>query len=289
MHELAVGGDVREHVGERAAVPREAQARPQPFDLLQRAQELPHGVGCEAVVEVQRDAPQQVVSGYEQAPLGLEQAYVRRRVTGRLVHAPSAEVGVDLQAREQCPVGLDDARDARVARAPLGRVAAQGLLGNPALAGDLDAPFEHRLGVFGHAPHVLVVGVHPQLAPGQLDDRGRLAIVIGVRVSADDQARVLEPQPTHRKRALEVRKRVGLVHAGVEQHEPSIGGHRPCVAVRHAWPRQRQAQAKDARQHALAPPQLALGRGSFPEGASLRRRGLHAMPVCSRPLSRTLD
>src|SRR5437763_15156250 len=50
MHELAAGGDVREHVGERAAVPREAQARPQPFYLLQRAQELPDGAGCEVEV-----------------------------------------------------------------------------------------------------------------------------------------------------------------------------------------------------------------------------------------------
>ena len=42
--------------------------------------------------------------------------------------------------------------------------------------------------------HVRVVGVHPQLAAGALDDRRRLAVVVGVRVRADEQAHVLEPQ-----------------------------------------------------------------------------------------------
>ena len=86
---------------------------------------------------------------------------------------------------------------------------------------------------------------------------GGLAVVVGVGVRADDQAHVLEAQVAHRERPFEVRERVRLVHARVEQHDAVAGRDRPGVAVGNARPRQRQAQAKDARQHALAPPQLA--------------------------------
>ena len=48
------------------------------------------------------------------------------------------------------------------------------------------------------------------------------------------------------------------MHAGVEQHHPVAGGDRPRVSVGDAGPRERQAQAKDAGEHTLAPPELAF-------------------------------
>jgi hypothetical protein len=107
---------------------------------------------------------------------------------------------------------------------------------------------------------VLVVGVHPQLAAGAVDDVARLPVVVGVRVRADDEPDVVEAQVHLAERALEVRERAGLVHAGVEQHDAVARGDRPGVAVRDAGPGQRQAQPPHAGDHALATSELALAR-----------------------------
>ena len=155
-------------------------------------------------------------------------------------------------------IGLDDRGDARFVVAALGGVAAQRLLGNAGLARDLQAPQERRVGIFGPAPGVLVVGVHPQLAARALDDRGGLAVVVGVGVGADEQTNVLERETAHRKRPFEVGERARRVDAGVEQDDPIARRHRPGVAVGHAGPGQGQAQAKDAGEDALAPPKLRL-------------------------------
>src|SRR5690606_1179002 len=69
---------------------------------------------------------------------------------------------------------------------------------------------------------------------------------------------VLEPQADHPHRAFELLQRPGLVHARVDQDDPVAGSDRPCVAVRDARPGQRQAQAPQPAEHALAAPQLAL-------------------------------
>ena len=80
--------------------------------------------------------------------LGLEQAHVRGRVPGGLIDGPRAEIGLDDHACQQRAVGLDDRGDARFAVAgALGGVAAQGLLGNPGLARDLQAPHDRRVGI----------------------------------------------------------------------------------------------------------------------------------------------
>ena len=63
----------------------------------------------------------------------------------------------------------------------------------------------------------------------------------------------------------------GLVHAGVEEHDPVARRHRPRVAVRHAGPGQRQAQAPDAGQQPLAAADLALAGG----GGHRRRHLMH--------------
>ena len=185
---------------------------------------------------------------------------MRGRVSGRLVDDPLAQVGGDGDAVHEVAVGLDRPGDARFGAVALGRVAPQRLDRHAALARDLQSPREHRVGILDHPRHELVVGVHPQLAAHLLDDRGRLAAVIGVRVGADDQACVLEAQVAHGERAFEVRERARLLHAGVEQDEAVACRDRPGVAVRDAGPGQRQAQPEDAREHALAPAELALAR-----------------------------
>ena len=64
----------------------------------------------------------------------------------------------------------------------------------------------------------------------------------------------------------------GSVHAGVEQHDPVARRHGPRVAVGYARPRQRQAQAEDARENPFAAAQLAPGT-AFDSGAPARRSG----------------
>ena len=178
-------------------------------------------------------------------------------MAGGLVHAPRTEVAVDRDPRDQIAVRLDHSGDARFARAPLGGPQPQWLLGHAAVAGDLDAAVEHRLRVLGHARHVLVVGMQPQLTPGAGDDRGGLSVVVGVGVRAHDQAHLLEAQVAHVERPFQLRERVGLMHARVEQHHAVAGPDGPRVAVGHARPGKRQAQAVHAREHALAPAELA--------------------------------
>ena len=127
----------------------------------------PDRVGRVAELEVQRDAPEQVVAGDQQAALGLEQADVRGRVAGRLVGDPLAEVAwprrdaVETRSRSG---SIGPAMPDPIAAAALGRVAAQRLLGHAALARHLQAPREHRVGVLDHPRHQLVARVHPQLA-----------------------------------------------------------------------------------------------------------------------------
>ncbi len=95
-------------------------------------------------------------------------------------------------------------------------VATQRLLGNAALARDLQAPGDLGVGVLCPLGHVLVVGVHPQLTAGALHDRGGLPVVVGMGVGADDQANVLDAQVAHLQRPFQMRHGAGLVHAGVE-------------------------------------------------------------------------
>ncbi len=116
--ELAVALDVGVHVGERAPVPGQAQARPESLDDVERAQELADRVGGVAVVEVQGDAPEQMVAGDQQAALGLEQAHVRGRVAGRLVRDPLAEIGADADPVDELPVGPRSGRRSPVRGLP---------------------------------------------------------------------------------------------------------------------------------------------------------------------------
>ena len=61
--------------------------------------------------------------------------------------------------------------------------------------------------------------------------------------------------------AVQMHHRAGLVHARVDEDDAAAGGQRPGVAVRHARPRQRQAQPPDAGEDLLAPSDLAAASG----------------------------
>ena len=145
-------------------------------------------------------------------------------------------------------VAVDDqlARDPLADRAPLLGPAPQRLLRHAGLARDLDAAGDRLLRRLVVGVQVPERRVHPDLRAGALADRRRLPAVVDVRVRADDEPHVLEPQPGLVERALEVRHRAGLVHAGVHEHDPVAGGERPGVAVRDARPRQREPQPPDA-------------------------------------------
>jgi hypothetical protein len=125
-------------------------------------------------------------------------------------------------------------------------------------AGDDDTTIEPALQrsvrILGRARHVLVVGMHPQLAARSVDDVGGLAVVVGVGVRTHDQPRVLEAQVDLCERALQMRERTGLVHAGVEQDDAVARGDRPGVAMRHAGEWQRQPEPPHAGHDALAAP-----------------------------------
>ena len=85
-----------------------------------------------------------------------------------------------------------------------------------------------------------VVRVHPELAAGGVHDRPGEAVVVGVRMGADEQADVLEPQPGLVERALELSERPRLGHPGVDEHHAAAGGDREGVHVRDAGPGQGQ-------------------------------------------------
>ena len=175
------------------------------------------------------------------------------------VHGPRSVLDDD--ARDEVAVGLDDPLDAVAALAGELRPLGQRRDGHAAHARDLQAPRERLARVLRGGRHVRVVGMHPQLAAARVDDVRGLAVVVGVRVRADEQAHVLEVEADLRHRPHELLERALLVQPAVDEHDAVAGGERPGVAVRHARPRQRQPQPPDPRQHALATTELATAGG----------------------------
>jgi hypothetical protein len=220
------------------------EAGVEPLDLVERVEELADGIGRVADVEVEADAPEQVVAGDQQPALGLVEADVTGRMARRLDHLPVAEIGGDGVSLVQLTVDLQGAGLAAALPAAALDRALDGIGWDAALVRDDDAPLERLLGVVVGVVRVVVV--HPDLAAGSAGDRGRLAAVVDVGVRADDQPHVLDLQARLVERPLEMRHRAWLVHAGVDEHDAGAGGQRPRVAVRHAGPRQRQPQAPDA-------------------------------------------
>ena len=144
----------------------------------------------------------------------------------------------------------------------------------------LQPPVHLRVGVLDQLAHVLVVGVHPQLAARRVDDRPRQPVVVGVRVRAHQQPHVLQAQPGLAQRQLQLGERPRLVHAGVEQHDAVARRHRPRVAVRDAGPRERQAQPPDPGQDPVGPGQLLAAAGPGAEAV---------VAHCATTLSRARD
>ena len=209
MDQIPIRLDMPADVREGLPVTRQAQSGVEPPDLVERVKELAGRVRRPAVVVVQRHAPEQVVAGDEQPPVGLEETDVRGGVARGLVDLPGPEVAVDRHALDQVVVGLDERRDPEALPLALLGVATQRLLGHAGLARHLQAPGERGLGVLRRLGHVLVVRMHPQLAAGALEDGRGLAVVIGMGVRARQQAHVLELQVDLVQRALEVREEPG--------------------------------------------------------------------------------
>ena len=182
-------------------------------------------------------------------------------MSGCLVDPPDAEVGLDLRAVQQLAVREHDPVDAErraAAVALLRLVPAQRLLGHAALPGHLQTPLQRALRVRRALGHVGVVGVHPQLASGRVDDRPGEPVVVGVRVGHGQEPHMLEPQPGLRQRELELADRARAAEPGVHEHDPAPGGQGPGVAVGHAGPREWQPEPPDPRQHTIGARHLAL-------------------------------
>ena len=161
----------------------------------------------------------------------------------RLVDGPGAEVGLDLDPGDELAVGLYLPRHSRRHVLDTLDERLDRRLGHAALTGYLDPARERGAPLAA----VLVPGrlgppVHPKFTQGPIADRCRLAPMIGMGMRAHQQADLLETQSNLVHSPLELRHRVGLVHARVDEHDPVAGRYRPGIAVRNARPRQRQAQ-----------------------------------------------
>ena len=84
-----------------------------------------------------------------------------------------------------------------------------------------------------------------------------LAVVVRVRVCADDEPDVLDAQARLVERPLELAHRAWLVDAGVDEHDAVARGDRVGVAVRDARPGERQAQPPQPRKHPVGAGQLS--------------------------------
>jgi len=231
-----------------------AHAEPPPRE---RIDEFTHRVSGEAIVEMQRGCVPAGDPGDEQgAARAGTGTHVRE--SGRASHRPSTDPGPSApHPREQRPVGsiTPAIPDPVESRSPHRR--SRGSSGTPLCR----APSSRgRARCLGPAPaeHVAVVRVHPQLAAGALHDRCRLTVVIRVGVRADEQAHVLEAEVAHRERPVRAAPATpaGACRYRTARCRPRSDG--PGVAVRNPRPGQRQAQAKDAREHTFTPPQLLL-------------------------------
>ncbi len=214
---------------------------------VERAEELADRIRRPAVVVVERDPAEDVIAGDQQPALGLVEAHVRGRVSRRLVRAKqrrgrSRPSTPSTSARSgSITFAMPDGDPRRVA---LG-VGRERRLRHAALAADLEPAGERGLADRRRSGRgVAVIGVHPQLAPGALDDRRRLAPVVGVGVRADEQPHVLEAEVDLVQRALELGERAGLVRAGVDEHDARIRPRSPTRC--RAAPRATEAAAAGA-------------------------------------------
>jgi len=93
--------------------------------------------------------------------------------------------------------------------------------------------------------------VHPELAAGGIDDRCGGAVVVAVRVGADDEADVAQLQLRLAERELELMDALLAADPGIEEDDAVAAGDRPRVDVRDPGPRARQPQPPDPGQVVL--------------------------------------
>ncbi len=258
---FAVRFDVSGDVGEALAVSGQAESGAECLDFVEAVEVFGDGVVAPAVVVVEGDASEDVIAGEQEAALGLVERDVARRVARGLDGPPGSDDRLDFDALDEVAVGFDEPGDSVLHGAALLAVVLQELFGHSALAADRDALFEEPFGVLERFGHVAVVGVHPQLAAGGVDDGLGLAVVVDVRVRADEQARLLDRLADLVQRLAELLEGSFGVQAAVEEHVAVAVGavDDPGVAVRDAGPRQWKAQAPEAGDDALAARLLTLG------------------------------
>ena len=189
------------HVGERAAVAGQAQAR------VEAPRRRPASAGTRppgrASSRSRSTARRGRAGGRRRSAGGARAGTGRRaRARGRASRGPPGRRGRSRSRRPatSVAVGLDEPRDAERPRlrALLGVARAAARSGTP-----LWRATSRRRSSAARGPRAARVmcswfGVHPQLAAGALDDRRGLAVVVGVRVRADEQPHVLEAQVDHR-------------------------------------------------------------------------------------------
>ena len=175
--------------------PDSASRAPELVDHVQGVQELADRIRRPAVVEIQRDAPEQVVPGDQKPPLGLEQADVRRGVA-RASRTPS-RCPDRFRSRRRPPAAGRARSPARFPRPCRGR--ARRIAGAPLRARPLWRPISSRRasassGSVAVAKPCAVVGVKPELASGPVADRRRLPPVVDMGVGANEQPHVFDAQ-----------------------------------------------------------------------------------------------
>ena len=181
----------------------------------------------------------------------------------RLVDLPGAEVGLDLDSRQQLAVGLDHARRCRVsgagaaarrARAPSAALRSGA---RPRSAGRAPRRDPRRSPGCAPTPGASRARSRRRRRSGRRGRSGRCG-----RGCRRPGATSASSKPACAERELELAHAVVGRHPGVEEDDPVAGGDRERVHVRNAGPGQRQAQPPDARQDPLAAGDLAASRAA---------------------------
>ena len=285
----AVGGDLRRRRRETAGRGRRGRGScAESLDLVEAADELADRVRGVAVVEEQRDPPEQVVAGDQQAAVGLVQADVRGRVARRL-DAPATGRG---RSRPR-PRGRARGR-ARRARTIPGLCAAPRLLvelerrrparrsgGRPRSGGR--APRRGRRSSPARAPR--------RDASRARSRRGRGS---APRARSGRCGRGCRPRrrtsssrnPTWASASSSWRWPSSVAIPVSKRTIPSPAADRERVHVRHPGPGKRQAQAPDAGQHPLAAAELAALPRAIARMLARRHTDRSAWPATPPPTRR---
>ena len=252
------------HVGERAAVARQAQPGAEPLHGLQGVQEFANGIGEKPYSKCSEIRPSRWSPEINSRRSGWNRQTCEGAWPGvsYIIHAPRSV------SPSPPPRGRGRVHD--VPRSPDSSGPARPRNGAAAPRGLRSGARPPAVGrsprrVLDPAEHELVAGVHPQLTsrrvrrsrpPGHSGRSGH-----GCRRAAARPRSAACTCPVH-VRAV---RSSPLVDAGVHQHEPVSGRRAHALQWGTPGPRQRQAQAIDARKHPFAP-SSSRSRGSLARG-----------------------